>query len=299
MTDRHDPERRILFWMCVLIAVNQLGFGSVIPTLPLYAQSFDVSQSAIGTAVAVYGLARFVVAVPSGQLADAIGRRPTLALGGLVSAAGNIWCALASTYPEFVLARFVAGAGAALVLTAGVVVLADISVPARRGRTMAIYQGTFLFAVGIGPLPGGLLAERFGLAAPFLWYAFAGTVAGLLAWFAVSETRDFRPSDGGTGAARSRLSLRTQLRALMRQVGFRLVSAISFMHALARTGALFSIVPVIGRDRLGLTATQIGFGLALGSVLGLLVTYPAGVLVEGKTSTWPMSTFSACAMVRM
>ena len=45
-----------------------------------------------------------------------------------------------------------AGAGAALVVTSGQIVLADITTPARRGRVMAIYQGVFLFAVGIGPL---------------------------------------------------------------------------------------------------------------------------------------------------
>jgi DHA1 family multidrug resistance protein-like MFS transporter len=148
-------ERRVLFWMCVLVAINQLGFGAMVPSLPLYAQSFGVPASAIGMAVAAYGLARFVLAVPTGQLSDRLGRRPTLAIGGLVSAIGNLCCAWASAYPEFVVARFVAGAGAGLILTTGQVVLADISSPAQRGRSIAIYQGTFLFAVGIGPFPAG------------------------------------------------------------------------------------------------------------------------------------------------
>src|SRR5215467_80403 len=107
---------RVLVWMCVLIAVNQLGFGSVVPVLALYARSFGVPQSAIGLAIAIYGLARFLVAVPVGQLADRIGRRGALALGGLVTAAGNLLCAYAPTYAAFAGARFVAGAGAALVL---------------------------------------------------------------------------------------------------------------------------------------------------------------------------------------
>ncbi len=183
-------ERRVLFWMCVLVAINQLGFGAMVPSLPLYAQSFGVPASAIGMAVAAYGLARFVLAVPTGQLADWLGRRPTLAIGGLVSAIGNLCCAWASAYPEFVVARFVAGAGAGLILTTGQVVLADISSPAQRGRSIAIYQGTFLFAVGIGPFPGGLLAEHFGLAAPFVAYGVASLLAAVVAWFAVSETRD-------------------------------------------------------------------------------------------------------------
>ncbi|MGE0701386.1 MAG: MFS transporter, partial [Hyphomicrobiaceae bacterium] len=135
-------ENRILLWMCVLVAVNQLGFGAMIPSLPLYAQSFGVPASAVGTAVAVYGLARFFTAVPSGQLSDRLGRRPTLAIGGLISAVGNLWCAAATSFPEFIVARFVAGAGAGLIVTTGQIVLADITTPERRGRMLAIYQGT-------------------------------------------------------------------------------------------------------------------------------------------------------------
>ena len=160
-------ERRILTWMCVLIAVNQLGFGAVIPVLPLYAQSFGVSQAAIGATVAVYGLSRVLLSVPTGWIANRFGRRAALLVGGLASAFGNLWCALAGSYEELVIARFAAGAGAGIVLTAGMIVLADITRPATRGRTMAIYQGVFLFAVGIGPFPGGYLAERLSLDAPF------------------------------------------------------------------------------------------------------------------------------------
>ncbi|MGH7397677.1 MAG: MFS transporter, partial [Candidatus Rokuibacteriota bacterium] len=160
---REPGGTRILVWMCVLIAVNQLGFGSIVPALALYARSFDVTQSAIGVAIAAYGLARFLVAVPAGQLADGFGRRTALATGGLLSALGNLLCALAPTFAAFVGARFVAGAGAALVLTTGLIVIADISTPANRGRMMSVYQGVFIFAVGIGPLPGGLLATHWGL----------------------------------------------------------------------------------------------------------------------------------------
>ena len=108
-------ERRVLLAMCVLISINQLGFGGVIPVLPLYAQSFGVQASAIGMAVAIYGLARIFVAVPAGQLSDLLGRRPTLAIGGIISALGSFWCAAATGYPEFIVARFVSGAGAGIV----------------------------------------------------------------------------------------------------------------------------------------------------------------------------------------
>ena len=272
-----QPHRWVLFWMCVVVAVNQVGFGCVIPVLPLYAQSFGVSHLAIGAAVAIYGLSRFLAAIPTGRLADWLGRRPTLALGGAVSVLGNLWCALATSYTEFLAGRFVAGAGATLVLTGGIIVLADITTPRIRGRTMAIYQGAFMFAVGLGPLPGGLLADRFGLSAPFYAYSVAGLVVGLLAWFAVKETRGLSAAaSAGAGLP----PFLTQLRLLTARLGFFLVCVFKFMQTVVRTGCLFAIVPVLGHDRLGLSATQIGVSMAIGSVIGLLSTYPAGVVAD-------------------
>ena len=274
---REPAATRILTWMCVLIAVNQLGFGSIVPALALYARSFGVAQSAIGLAIAMYGLARFLIAVPAGRLADALGRRATLAVGGMVSALGNLLCALAPTYPAFVGARFVAGAGAALVLTTGLIVLADISTPSNRGRMMSVYQGVFIFAVGIGPFPGGLLATHWGLAAPFLAYAATSLLASIVAWLAIPETRPARPA-GELETAE--VSFRAQLRLLTVHPGFLLVSLIAFVNAVARTGALFNVIPILARDRLALDPDRIGFGLALASVVGLALAYPAGVLVD-------------------
>jgi DHA1 family multidrug resistance protein-like MFS transporter len=277
---RHPQERSILSWMSLLIGINQLGFGAVIPVLPLYAQSFDVTQAAIGATVAVYGVARLVTAMPAGRIADLLGRRSALAIGGVVSAAGNLWCASAGSYPELVAARFVAGAGAGLTLTAGMIVLADITTVARRGRVMAIYQGVFIFSVGIGPFPGGWLAERYGLDVPFLIYGLASIGAAIIGWLGVRETRPATVAPEEEFGASSAEPWLSQLRTILASVGFRLAAAVSFINAVARTGALFSIIPVIGATRLELSATQIGMSMAIGSFAGLLLTWPGGMMVD-------------------
>jgi MFS transporter, DHA1 family, multidrug resistance protein len=287
--------------MCVLVGINQLGFGAMVPSLPLYAQSFGVSASAIGMAIAIYGLARFVVAVPSGQLSDRIGRRPTLAIGGVISALGNLWCAWATGYPEFIVARFVAGVGAGMIVTTGNVVLADITTPARRGRALALYQGTFIFAVGIGPFPGGLLAEHFGLTAPFIAYGFASLGATIVAWFAVTETRGFWSRGIADGQPKHVMPpFREQVRLLTGQVGFLLASMVMFTNAFVRTGGLFSIVPILITDRLAVSVSSIGFALMLGSVAGLISAYPTGWLIDRygrKSVIVPATLLSGLAMI--
>lgn len=271
-------RRRILGWICLLIAVNQLGFGTIVPVVPLYANSFGVTNAAIGLTIAIYGLARFLVNVPAGSLADRHGRRSVLAAGGVITVIGNVLCAAAWSYTSFLLGRFIAGAGAAMVLTAGQIVVADISSPANRGRLMAIYQGVFLFAVGAGPLPGGILADRVSLEAPFYTNAAFAAVVALLAWRGIPETREF----GGTRAASrvGRPSPRAQLQVLTATPGFLLVSIVSFVAFFVRTGGLFNVIPILAKDKLGLGPDTIGLGLGMISIVGLVLAYPSGALVD-------------------
>jgi DHA1 family multidrug resistance protein-like MFS transporter len=265
--------------MCVLIGVNQLGFGAMVPSLPLYAHAFGVSASAVGLAVAVYGFARFVVTVPGGQLSDRLGRRPVLAIGGLVSAAGSFWCAEAHSFAEFNVARMVAGAGAGIILVIGQIVLADISPPHRRGRNIATYQAAFLFGLSIGPFPGGLIAGAYGLAAPFLMTGVASLVATAVAWFLISETRPAKPRAASSNAS-AQLPFVRQMLQLLAHRGFLLVSLIALMNAVVRTGGLFALIPLLVTTTLGLSVGEIGFALMLSSVCGFAAAYPGGWLAD-------------------
>lgn len=294
-----STERRVLLWMCVLVAVNQLGFGAMVPSLPLYAKSFGVSASAIGVAVAAYGLARFLAVLPGGQFADRWGRRPVLAIGGLISAAGSFWCAEAHGFAEFILARVVAGAGAGIILTIGQIVLADISPPDRRGRNIATYQAAFLFGFGLGPFPGGLLAGGYGLAAPFLMTGVASLLTTVIAWFLVSETRTVRTSAAVAEKAAETPFVRQMLRLLSHR-GFLLVSLISLMNAVVRTGGLFALIPLLATATLGLSVAQIGFAMMMSGICGLVAAYPAGWLADQigrKAVIVPSTVMTGLSMV--
>jgi MFS transporter, DHA1 family, multidrug resistance protein len=270
-------RNRVLTWICAIIAVNQLGFGSIIPVVPLYAQSFGVSQSLIGLTIAVYGFARFAASVPTGWLADVLGRKWSLAIGGFITVIGNLICGLAPDYEIFLIGRFIAGCGAAGVLVSGQIILADITTPERRGRTMAIYQGVFLFAVGFGPLPGGLLAEWGGLSFPFFVYSVLGGAAALIALARLEETRHVRTPEEGEDLQPGFFG---QMKLITADRAFLLVCLVSFAQFFARTGAIFNLVPIRAQNVMNLSPTQIGFGLAFVSIISLILAYPSGYLVD-------------------
>lgn len=309
-----DPaQRSALLWICLLIGVNQLGFGAIVPVVPLYAAAFGVDAAAIGLAIAVYGVARLLANVPAGRLADQRGRKLLLALGGMATLVGNLVCAIAPNYAIFLLGRFVSGAGAAMVITGAQTVVADVSEIGNRGRVMALYQGVFLFSVGIGPLPGGFLATQFGLAAPFAANGLLSTVTIALALLRLPETVGMRDA----AERRPAVSLPAQA-ALLRSIpGFAAVGFISFSLFFTRTGSLFNVVPLDAEQRLGLGPDRIGLALGFVSLMGLALAWPSGVLADrfgrkavivpatiaaggamllfGAANSWP--TFAAAAAV--
>ena len=145
---------------------------------------------------------------------------------------------------------------------------------------MATYSGVFTFAVGIGPLPGGYLAEMFGLSAPFWAYSIMGLGAAVLAWFRVPETKFLRPAGGGAHPTGPKPSFAAQMRILTVQPGFLLISLVGFAGFFSRTGGLFNIIPVLGQERLNLSPDQIGLGLATISVTAVFLAYPAGAMAD-------------------
>ncbi len=290
---------RVLAWVCILIAVNQLGFGNIVPVVPLFAKSFGVSQFLIGLTVAVYGLARFAANMPAGRISDLLGRNWAIAIGGVVTAGGNLICGLSGTYSVFLAGRFVGGLGAAMVLTGTQIILTDISTPENRGRVIALYMTVFMFAVGIAPLPGGWMAQHFGLDVPFFVYAVLGVGVTALALTRIPETRATGPLDARTSSG-PRPQFGGQIMELMRQPPFLLVSIASFASFFARTGGVFTIVPERADGAMGLSASQIGLGLSAISVVSLAVAYPAGIVIDRfgrKAVIVPALLFGAIAMV--
>lgn len=292
---RHNT---ILIWVCVLIFVNQLGFGSIVPVVPLYAEAFDVSATLIGLTIAIYGLARFAFNVPAGVVADRYGRNIALAVGGMISVGGNLICGMTGNFLIFLIGRFIAGGGAAMVITGSQIILADISTRQNRGRMMSIYTGTFLFAVGFGPVPGGLLADQFSLAAPFFAYAAMGALVALLAWFQIPDTRSISTNPGLEESPA--IPLLVQARMLRGELGFVLISVVSFVVFFARTGGVFTLIPTLGEANLGLSAGQIGLGLGTVSFVGLALAYPSGWLVDRfgrKTVIVPSTIITGVSML--
>lgn len=270
--------------LCALILVNQMGFGLVTPVLPAFARSFGLDASSVGLVIGIYGFARFLANVPAGQLAERSGRRRVLIVGTAITSVASALIATAGNLPQLLLYRLLTGLGAATVLTGGQIMVGDIAMPERRGRMMSTYQGFFLIGVGLGPTPGGILADHFGLRAPFIAYAVFSALACIVALLFIQETRPALAAHarepGAATAHEADAAPAAPLLATLLGAPFLLISVVSFATFFARTGAIFTVVPLLAREHIGLSASQLGYTLTAVSLLGIAMLYPSGVLAD-------------------
>ncbi len=97
-----------------LTALRWLPVGLSVPVSVLLAQSRGLSVAQVGLVFAVYGMVCLVLELPTGGLADAIGRRPVLVLSGSLHLLGLLGLAIAPNLPAFIGAISLIGAGRAL-----------------------------------------------------------------------------------------------------------------------------------------------------------------------------------------
>jgi MFS family permease len=292
--------------------VVALGFGLIVPVLPLYARSFGVAAAEVGLLVSAFSLVRLFFDVPAGRLVDRLGSARAVAVGTAIVGASSAAAGVASTFVQLVLLRGVGGVGSAL-FSSGLMAYILKAVPQERmGRAMGLYHGAFLLGSAFGPTVGGLTADALGLRGPFFVYAgfcAAATLVALVVLRPPSRRGDAAESarpgalrgaapDGGTAQAgdagdaaaapaaaavdRTGATGAAEVRERPAPPSLRasrgLVAALSSGFALwwLMGGFRFSLVPLYAQERLGLDTAAIGLGITASALTNLLVVWPAG-----------------------
>ncbi|MEH2349896.1 MAG: MFS transporter [Nostoc sp.] len=147
---------RPLFVLFLTVFIDLLGFGIILPILPLYAEQFGAKPNEATLLVAIYSLMQFLFAPLWGRFSDRYGRRPILLLtlfGSVIAYAG---LGFANSLWMLFLARSLAGIMAGNISTAQAYI-ADITTPVNRASGMGIIGAAFGLGFILGPAIGGLL----------------------------------------------------------------------------------------------------------------------------------------------
>ena len=120
-------ERKQLAVLSISGAALNLGFGVVIPALPVLSKELGFGATGVGLLLAAPSLARVLCNLPAGALVDSFGRVPCMILGELMAAVGCLGTGLATTLGSMLPVRFLGGSGGALASAGSAAYLADLT----------------------------------------------------------------------------------------------------------------------------------------------------------------------------
>ena len=146
-----------MFAILLVVFIDLIGFGIIIPLLPFYAETFDASPQKVTMLMVVYSLLQFLAAPIWGALSDKYGRRIILLVTLFGSIVAYIFLAYASNLAELFCARGFAGLMAGNIAVAQAYI-ADITEKEYRAKAMGMFGAAFGLGFIIGPAIGGALA---------------------------------------------------------------------------------------------------------------------------------------------
>jgi MFS transporter, DHA1 family, tetracycline resistance protein len=271
-----DVRQRSLV-LFLIVFVDLVGFGIVLPLLPLYADAYGATGTAIALLVVSYAVSQVLLAPVWGRISDRVGRRPVLLIGLVGSAASYVLFAFAGSLWMLLLSRVLAGVAGANVPVAQAYI-ADVTSKEDRAVGMGTLGAAFGLGFVFGPAIGGVLAP-YSSAAPGLAAALLCAGNALLAFFFLPESLNRaerlqrRAEVQGAGAGASGLA---GLRTLVSVPQVASVLVLSFLVT-AAFSAMHPIFSLFADRRFSLDARAVG---GLFTFLGVVSALMQGVVVR-------------------
>ena len=265
------PPRSPLGLIFLTLFIDMVGFGIVIPVLPLYAEGSRIgaTNSQLMWIVGIYSLLQLVCSPLFGKWSDRIGRKPVLVVSILGTAVGFVILGAANTVWMLVLGRIIDGASGGNISTA-MACIADVTTKENRSRNMGLVGAAFGLGFVIGPALGGVLSKHFGLAVPFYFAAALALLNAVLVWLRLPETL--------TAASRERARERATISEVFHGGRAGMIAAILASQLASVTG--FSIMTALFalycKERFHYDAEHVGYLLAYVGLLG--VVFQGGLL---------------------
>jgi MFS family permease len=173
---------RVMIITAAIVLLFQIGLGGELALLPLLVTShLHLSAATAGTAMFVVGMIGGLLLVPGGMASDRWGRRNTMIVGGILTAAGFAIYALAGAFGAVLIGAAVRAIGSALIWPAATAWISESSPRRNHALVMGLFGEFENIGVTIGPILGGFAWSLFGIQAAFVTYAAAALLAALVA----------------------------------------------------------------------------------------------------------------------
>jgi len=295
-------ENKRLFNIFIIVFIDLLGFGLILPLLPFYADEFGATPFLVGLLTAIYAAAQLIGAPLLGRLSDRFGRRPILLISifgtflgfllfGLAIPLGQKLSVLLGLPANQLILALLFISRAVDGFTGGNISVAqayitDVTTDETRAKGLGLVGAAFGLGFVFGPAMGGFLSS-YGFAVPA--YVAAGLSAMNLImvglWLPESLPKEER--NAAALEKKPKVDLKALIQALRRpKVGP--ILSVSFFYGLAF--ALFSTMfSLFAQYKLDLDARQTGYILAyIGVLIALVQGVGIGPISKRFSDRWIM-----------
>ena len=259
-------NRTTLKLIFLTLFIDMIGFGIVIPVLPLYAEGtrFGATEHQLAWIVGIYSLLQLVCGPLIGRISDRVGRRPVLAVSILGTAAGFAILGAATTVTMLIIGRIIDGISGGNISTA-MACIADSTSRKDRSKYMGIVGAAFGLGFVIGPALGGALSKHFGLATPFYFAASLALVNAVLVILRLPETL--------TPEVRARAREKASLGEVFHRgrAGTVVIALLSQLAGVTGFSVMTALFAIYCSKRYGYDAAHVGYVLAYVGLLGALM----------------------------
>ena len=178
--------------LLLVVVVDLIGFGIIIPLLPFYAETYGASPQKVTMLMVTFSFFQFMAAPIWGYLSDKFGRRIIIWITLIGSIIAYVLLAYSQTIYGLFFARAFAGFMAGNISTAQAY-LTDITDKNNRAKAMGLFGAAFGLGFILGPAIGGILAgpdpQNPNVFLPPIAAALLSSIALLLAVFTLKDTR--------------------------------------------------------------------------------------------------------------
>ncbi|MER5362002.1 MFS transporter [Streptomyces sp. NPDC002785] len=201
-----------------LLLIDYMSRQVLNAVFPLLKAEWQLDDAQLGSLSGIVALMVGVLTFPLSLLADRWGRVKSLVIAATVWSLATLGCAVAATYGQMFLGRFMLGVGEAAYGSVGIAVVLSVFPISLRATLSGAFIAGGAFGSVLGVSIGGVVAQQLGWRWAFGVMGIAGLVLAAIYGIVVKEKRLGSGAGGSSGTSGERVPIRTLLPRLFSSV---------------------------------------------------------------------------------
>ncbi len=280
---KHANNRQMMT-IFLVVFIDLLGFGIILPLLPYIAEKYAATPLMIGLLSGAYSLFQFIAGPILGRLSDRYGRKKLLIISQLGSMAGYVLLALAGSLPLLFISRIIDGITGGNISIAQAY-MADVTTKETRAKGMGLLGAAFGIGFMFGPAIGGYLS-KYGFAAPALFAAGISALSTVATTLFLTETINVKQAKSSPRTAMTF----TELKRVLKTPPISTLLVIFFLLSLGFSG-MQGTYALFVQAKFGWGPTEVGYIFALIGIVAIItqvkvLAFATKSYGEYKTLVW-------------